>query len=311
VAIRLILAPLHGITNRVFREAYFKRFSGFDEAMAPFILSARSCGAKGAHFKELLPGYSGRAPLVPQLLSNDAEGFLATARALAELGYREVNWNLGCPYPMVTGKGRGSGLLPRPDIIAAFLDEVCAASPLPLSIKLRLGLREAGELLALMPLFEPYPLVRIIVHPRVASQLYTGVVDLDGLEAAIRLTKHRLAYSGDITKLETLAGLQKRFPGIEEWMIGRGALADPFLPARLKGLPESERPMETLEAYLDDVYEGYSDTLAGPRHVLDKMKELWGYLGPSYPERLRLVKDIQGAKSVDAYRRAVGAFFRA
>lgn len=310
MAFRLVLAPLHGITNRVYREAYFRRFSGLDEAMAPFILSARSCGAKGAHFKELLPGYSERAPLVPQLLSNDAEGFLATARALAELGYREVNWNLGCPYPMVTGKGRGSGLLPRPDIIAAFLDAVCAATPLPLSIKLRLGLREAGELLALMPLFEPYPLVRIIVHPRVASQLYTGAVDLDGFEAAMGLTKHRLAYNGDITTPESLVSLQERFPGIEEWMIGRGALADPFLPARLKGLPESGRPLETLEAFLDDVYEGYSDTLSGPRHVLDKMKELWGYLGPRYPARMRLVKDIQGSKSAEAYRRAVNAFFR-
>ncbi len=310
MADRLILAPLHGITNRVFREAYFRRYSGFDEAMAPFILSSRSCGAKGAHFKELLPGYSERAPLVPQLLSNDAEGFLATARALAELGYREVNWNLGCPYPMVTGKGRGSGLLPRPDTIAGFLDAVCAASPLPLSIKLRLGLRDAGEILALMPLFEPYPLERIIIHPRVASQLYTGKVDLEGFEAAAALTKHRLAYNGDITGVESFLSLKRRFPGTEEWMIGRAALADPLLPAKIKGLPDNERPMETLEAFLDDVYEGYSETLSGPRHVLDKLKELWGYLGPSYPSRSRFVKDIQGAKSAEAYRRAVNAFFR-
>ena len=307
---RLILAPLHGITNRVFREAYFKRFAGFDEAMAPFILSSRSCGAKGAHFKELLPGYSERAPLVPQLLSNDAQGFLATVRSLAELGYREVNWNLGCPYPMVTGKGRGSGLLPHPHTVTAFLDAVCADSPLPLSVKLRLGLRDPDEILALMPLLEPYPLTRIIIHPRVASQLYTGSVDLEGFAAAIRGTKHRLVYNGDITSVDTFMHLRRRFPGIDEWMIGRGALADPFLPGRLKGLPDDGRALETLEAFLDDVYEGYSDTLSGHRHVLDKLKELWGYLAPSYPEHQRLVKDIQGAKSAEAYRRAVNAFFR-
>ena len=127
----LCFAPLHGITNRVFRQAYFRHFPGFKEAMAPFIQSVRAGSKVATHFKDLLPGYDHALPLVPQILGNDASGFVDTAVVLADLGYREVNWNLGCPYPMVTGKGRGSGLLPQPERVDAFLDQVCARSPIP------------------------------------------------------------------------------------------------------------------------------------------------------------------------------------
>jgi tRNA-dihydrouridine synthase len=224
---------------------------------------------------------------------------------MADLGYREVNWNLGCPYPMVTGKGRGSGLLPQPERIAAFLDTVCIDSPLPVSVKVRLGFRDPQEILALMPVLNNHPLARVVIHPRLASQMYEGQVDLDGFEAAWALSLHPVTYNGDIRTTQDHVNLSARFLSIGEWMIGRGALSDPFLPARLRGLPTPDGPVRVIKAFHDDLLEAYQEILSGQKHVLDKMKEVWTFLGLWFSADPRWLKKIAGAKTLEAYRNAV------
>jgi tRNA-dihydrouridine synthase len=303
------MAPLHGVTNRVFRNAFVRHFRGFDYAMAPFILSIPAPRSRNAHFKDLFPEYNTRLPLVPQILSNDAVAFAQTASALAELGYAEVNWNLGCPYPMVTGKRRGSGLLPYPESIERFLAEACALSPLPVSIKLRLGLVDAREIMAIMPVLEAFPLKRIIIHPRIASQLYDGSIDLDAFAGAASLSGREVGYNGDIRDVSTWRSLAARFPKVNEWMIGRGAISDPFLPGRIKGASLPDDPKVALEAFHEDLYFGYRETLAGQKHALDKMKEIWSYLGSSFSSDGYGQKEIRKAFSFEAYEKAVRAVF--
>lgn len=312
----LFLAPLHGVTNRVFRQAYFRFFPGFDAAMAPFIQSVKAGSRVATHFKDLLPGYDPAFPVIPQILGNDASDFVDTARVMADLGYHEVNWNLGCPYPMVTGKGRGSGLLPQPERIDAFLYQVCSRSPIPVSVKLRLGFREPQEILALMPVLNRYPLIRVVIHPRLASQMYDGQVDLDGFGLALALSLHPVMYNGDIRDLKTFETLATRFPGIQEWMLGRGAISDPFLSARIQGLPSPCRQATGLQAqaaiiksFHDELLDAYQDLLSGQKHVMDKMKEVWTFLGPWFSSDQRWLKKIAGAKTLDAYRAAVELAF--
>ena len=305
----LSLAPLHGVTNRVFRAAYLAHFSGFDEAFAPFILAVPTARMKGNHFKDLVPNPRISIPLVPQLLGADSEGFLDCARAIAGMGYGEVNWNLGCPYPMVAKKGRGSGLLPHPDRIDRFLDAVCPRFPLALSVKLRLGRADSAEILALMPVLNRYPLKRVIIHPRLGVQMYKGAVDLEGFSRAASLCSHPVGYNGDIADLRAFGDLAARFPAVGEWMLGRGALWDPFLPARIKGLPLPDDRAETLRAFHDDLFASYREVLCGPAHALDKMKEVWSYLGHSFPRGNQELDGIARAKSIDEYSRAVQALF--
>jgi tRNA-dihydrouridine synthase B len=301
----LFLAPLHGVTNRVFRKAYFRYFHGFDAAMAPFIQSVKAGSRVATHFKDLLPGFDPACPVIPQILGNDPSDFVDTARVMADLGYREVNWNLGCPYPMVTGKGRGSGLLPQPERIDAFLAQVCARSPLPVSVKVRLGFRNPQELLTLMPVLNSHPLTKVVIHPRLASQMYEGQVDLDGFEAARALSLHPVMYNGDIRDSQTYKMLATRFPGVQEWMIGRGAISDPFMPARLKGLPAPDDPVRVIKAFHDDLLDAYQAILSGQKHVMDKMKEVWTFLGLWFSTDPRWLKKVAGAKTLEAYRVAV------
>lgn len=307
--LNLQLAPLHGITNRVFRNAFAKHFGGFDSAMAPFILSVHASDARGAHFKDLLPEYNARLPVVPQVLGNDADGFIATATIIAGLGYAEVNWNLGCPYPMVTNKKRGAGLLPHPPLVRQFLAVACSRSPLPVSVKLRLGLVAAGEIMEIMPVLNEFPLKRVIIHPRVGAQLYGGSVDLEGFSAAAELSAHPVTYNGDIRSVACLDSLRLRFPSVDEWMIGRGALSDPFLPGLLKGGVLPPDPVGRFRAFHDELYFSYREVLEGQKHVLDKMKELWTYFGPSLPAEAEAYKALAKAMTFTAYEAAARHVF--
>lgn len=315
------LAPLHGVTNRVFRAAYFRHFSGIDAVLAPFILSVPVTRMKDSHFKDLVPfgaadvgtGPTSSVPLIPQILGNNAEDFVATAKVISDLGYREANWNLGCPYPMVAKKGRGSGLLPYPGKIRSFLDVACARSAVKVSVKLRLGRDDAEEIVSVLPALDGYPLERVILHPRIGTQMYRGAVDLDAFARATRISRHPLMYNGDIADAGFFVKLRGRFPSVTDWMIGRGALYDPFLPQALRepqsaALPESVR-LAALRAFHDDLYEGYRSALCGPAHVLDKMKEVWSYLGRGTKAGRASLDGIARAKTLDAYESAVGKVF--
>lgn len=303
------LAPLHGVTNRVFRKVYFRHFSGFDAAMAPFIASVKPDKLPDRHFKDLAPKEDLGVRLVPQVLGNDASGFVATAGILADLGYDEVNWNLGCPFPVVVNKRRGSGLLPFPDLVAKFLDEACAGSGLPISVKLRLGRADPREILALMPILNAHPLMRVIIHPRLGVQMYRGEVDLEGFAEAAAACGHEVVYNGDIKDARTYEALRSRFPAVREWMIGRWALSDPFLAGRIRAEPRVSDRLGTLRAFHDDLYAGYREVLCGPAHVLDKMKEIWGFLGKSFPRAGKPLGRISQARTFEVYERAVDGVF--
>ena len=305
----LHLAPLHGVTNRVFRIAFFRHFPGFDAAVAPFIPSVNAASVSDTHFRDLLPPANAGIPLIPQILGNDADFFVATVKTLKDYGYDEVNWNLGCPYPMVANKKRGSGLLPFPDLIERFLDVACARTALPISVKVRLGRTDARELFRLMPIFNAFPLKRVVIHPRIGTQMYGGEVDLDGFSEAASLSNHPVMYNGDIKDAETFASLRSRFPSIQQWMIGRWALSDPFLASELKGLTPPADPAASIRAFHDELYEAYREVLFGPKHVLDKMKEVWSFLGGAFPGFARHFKDISKSKTLEAYGYAVAALF--
>lgn len=305
----LCLAPLHGLTNRVFRTVYFKYFDGFDSVVAPFIHAITGADPAQTHFKDVAPRESLDIPVEPQLMSNDADSFIETASMLAGQGYSTVNVNMGCPYPMVTKKRRGAGLLPHPDIVEAFLEAVCSRTSMRISVKLRLGLSNSDEILSIMPVLNKFPLERVIVHPRIATQMYSGAVNLNGFAAAAALSKHEVEYNGDIKDVAYLRALQARFPSIHRWMIGRGAIVNPFLPARLKGLPEPADPSGTIRAFLDELYAGYREVLFGPRHVLDKMKEVCGYIARSFSNTDSMLKSITRAKTLEAYERSVQNMF--
>ncbi len=306
----LYLAPLQGVTEVLFRNLFSRHFPGFDAAMAPFINPQGQANFKEKVLADVLPEHNTGLPLIPQLLHNNAENFVAMAIRLEDLGYRHINWNLGCPAPMIVRKRRGSGLLPYPEAIVSFLEEVLPRLKARLSIKTRLGLNTPGEILDLLPRLDDFPLEEITIHARLGRQLYQGATDLEGFARCQELSRHRLVYNGDITDTAVFNALRRRLPAVQRWMIGRGALSDPFLPAAIKGTEPISRQEKNqrIMAFHEALYDQYSQRLCGPSHLLGRMKQLWTYLIASFPGQEKLLKRIHKARSEEQYQSVMTEF---
>jgi tRNA-dihydrouridine synthase B len=305
----IFLAPLRGLTGAIFRDTYAEFFDGIDSAVAPFLTTIQGSRIKPNQLKELLPENNRRMPVVPQILSKTADKFIVLAKALFDLGYDTVNWNLGCPFPMVARKQRGSGLLPHPDLIEAFLDKTLAAIPNRLTIKTRLGHRHAEEILALLPLFNNYPIAELIIHPRTGVQMYTGRPDVDSFARCLPLSRCPVVYNGDINTCADFETLRGRFPTVSGWMIGRGVLGDPFLPAAIKGLANNDADrIDRFRCFHDTLYERYAQVRHGPAHLVDSMKGYWAYFAAYFPDGERILKQVRKTHSAEHYRELVERF---
>lgn len=303
----LYFAPIRGLTDALFRDTLHTHFRGFDIAIAPFINPQKKSLYEDKMIDDVLPGNNPRWPVIPQLLHNNAEDFLLLARRLADLGYTHVNWNLGCPAPMVARKKRGSGLLPYPEEILDILAKIMEKIPIELSIKTRLGFYSTAETLALLPELDAFPLKEIIIHARLGKQLYKGSTDPDSFEACLQTSAHEIVYNGDINNVESFKELNARFPRVNRWMLGRGALADPFLAETIKGYPSqnTETKRERLHAFHNELFARYETRLSGPGHLLGRLKNLWGYLIASYPGKEKTLKKILKSRTKEEYLKIV------
>jgi len=201
--------------------------------------------------------------------------------------------------------------LPYPDAIISFLDVVLPRLPLQLSIKTRLGLNHPDELAALLPRLNDYPLKEIIIHTRLGKQLYRGATDPERFGQSLALSRHPLVYNGDITDLATWNRLRRQFPDVQRWMIGRGLLADPFLARTIRGEEFSEEQRIAMtRAFHHDLFTGCQELLAGPSHLLGRMKQIWAYLAASFPDSQKLWKKIKKAHTEDHYLAVVDAAFQ-
>jgi tRNA-dihydrouridine synthase len=207
-------------------------------------------------------------------------------------------------------KQRGSGLLPYPEKIEAFLEATIPAIPNRLSIKARLGRKKTDEILTLLQIFNQYPLGEIIIHPRTGKQMYDGEPDLDMFEKCLEASAHNTVYNGDINDLDTFKKFSQRFKTVDRWMVGRGALANPFLPAAIKnGKDSAANKVEVFRAFYDDLFEQYRQELYGPGHLLDRMKGFWTYFSRSFQNSRQIKKKIHRTQKLEHYLKIVDRFF--
>lgn len=307
--IRLHSSPLQGFTDFRFRNAFQKYFGGIDQYMAPYIRLKGKLEIKPANERDILPTNNQSLELIPQIITKEVKEFLYVADYVQKLGYNELNWNLGCPYPMVAKRGMGSGLLSMPEEIDEILDKVNSDSNIRVSVKLRLGYESPKEILRVLPVLEKYPLTNIAIHPRIGKQLYMGVVDLNTFEECLRHSSHTIFYNGDITSVQRFREMEERFPTIHHWMIGRGLIADPFLPSMIKADNKAypKDRYEVFQSFHDTLLASYEEALSGPKHILMKMYSFWEYFIHSFPSAAKGLKKIKKAQSLNAYREVVRA----
>ncbi len=303
----LLSSPLQGLTDFRFRNAFNKYFGGIDTFYAPSFRINGKREIKPAYERDILPENNTGLELIPQIITNNADEFIFAAEYVQKLGYKELNWNLGCPYPMVVKRGMGSGLIKDPTKIDSILHRVHAESGIIVSMKMRLGYETNEEIFQVLPILEKYPIKNIAIHARIGKQLYKGEVDLDSFQKCVDTTGHTVYFNGDITSVPIFNDMAKRFPMIDHWMIGRGIIADPFLPGMIKNNTTEypENRIELLSKFHEMLFRDYSQALSGGRHIIMKMQQFWEYFATSFPNSRKEFKRIKRAKNIKAYEQAV------
>ena len=308
----LLSSPLQGFTDYKFRNAFNHFFGGIDTFYSPYIRLNGKLKIKNSYQKDILLENNTELEVIPQIITNDVDEFLFVSKYVLELGYKELNWNLGCPYPMVTKRGMGSGLISDPEKINAILHQVHNESDILVSMKMRMGYENAEEILDALPVLNNYPLKNIAIHARIGKQLYKGGTDLDAFQKCLDHSKHKMYYNGDITSVAAFKKLQERFTTIDHWMIGRGLIADPFLPSMIKN-NTTEYPknrFDVFKEFHDRIFEEYDAALSGPTPIKMKMLGFWEYFSKSFSNPHKTYKKIKKASNVKAYAVAVREIFK-
>ena len=308
----LLSSPLQGFTDFRFRNAFHKYFGGIDTFYSPYIKLNGKLVVKGSYERDILPENNSTLEVIPQIITNDAEEFLFVAKYVQQFGYKELNWNLGCPYPMVAKCGMGSGLISNTSQIEHILKRVHNETDIIVSMKMRMGYENPTEILDVFPILEQYPIKNIAIHARIGKQLYKGGVDLDSFQKCLDTSKQKIYYNGDITSVEKFRAMQERFPTIDHWMIGRGLIADPFLPSMIKNNTTEypENRYEIFEAFHDEIYKEYDAYLSGPTPIRMKMLGFWEYFSESFSNPQKTFKKIKKAGNSKNYESAVKEIFR-
>jgi len=306
---KVYVAPFQGITTRVFREVFTRHFPGTDKLFTAFFTGIHNEKSLRSRQKELEKVSHNGVSVVPQILSKDGDEILLFGKLCHNRGFSEINWNLGCPFPRVARKMRGSGLLPYPEKIMEILQDIIPSLPVRLSVKCRLGYHNADEIMALLPVFNQFQLSEIIIHTRLGEQMYKGNVDTGTFKKVLKKTTHQTVYNGDIFSSEDMEAMKQQFPQVNHWMLGRGLLADPFLPGQLKGARKPLQPLSTIRKYVDDLYYAYRKNFNDSLRTINVMKELWSYLSLSFDRPERVFGKIKKCTSFDAYENAVNTVF--
>ncbi len=301
-------APMEGITGYVYRNAHSAFFGHVDKYYAPFIAANQNRGFKSREINDILPENNRGQVLVPQLLTNNAKDFIQTSKRIKELGYEEINLNLGCPSGTVVSKNRGAGFLSKREELDVFLDEVFSQSITKISIKTRIGKDSPEEFYELIEIFNKYPIKELIIHPRIQKDFYKNKPNREIFKDALALSKNPVCYNGDIFTFKDYQEFTADFPDTDTVMIGRGLLTNPGMTCSILKNRKLEKSM--LKDFHDKILEDYKKVLFGDRNVLFKMKELWFYMISIFPEPAKYAKKIKKSERLQDYEEAVLSLFR-
>lgn len=235
----IYMAPMEGLTGYVFRRNYEKHFGRgrVDKYFIPFISPNKTDGYTAREREDILPENNKGVTAVPQIMANNSEYFVRAACMLAEMGYKEVNLNLGCPSGTVVSKFKGAGFLAKPDELDRFLYEVMSSpkmQEIDVSIKTRIGMGNPEEFHYLLTIYNQFKFKEIIVHPRVREDYYKNKPNLAAFEEALDYSENPVCYNGDIFTGADYRTLLERFPK-EKYskmtgvMLGRGFVGNPLI----------------------------------------------------------------------------------
>ena len=344
--LKILFAPLQGYTTGIYRKAHAEVFGGVDAYYAPFlriengkprekdlrdleIANAECAGFAGKNCAGSADencastaesdSLEGNAREIPQIIANSVDEFKILADALIAKGYTEIDFNMGCPFPMQVNRHRGAGILNDKQAVQEIMDEIRKRSsaengtanangtaPVKFSVKMRLGQNSPDEAFALLPILNEAPLSQITLHPRLGKQQYKGAIDFKSFEKFYAECRHPLVYNGDITSVSQICEMERKYPKLAGVMIGRGMLARPSLAAEYKGFTNCDASLNCADKILQIhqvIFDHACKTYQGDSQILSHVQSFWEYLEPSIPKKI--FKKIKKAGKLSEYQEAI------
>jgi len=298
----IYFAPLQGYTDAAYRNAHNLYFGGIDRYYTPFVRIEKDA-FRNKDIKDIAIENNHVPNLVPQLIASETDEMQRIVQLFVENGYNEIDINLGCPFPLMVKKKKGSGLLPYPEKIKELLNTINQYPEIQFSIKMRLGLQSPTECLELLPVLNDTPLKHITMHPRLGTQQYKGDVDLVGFNLFYEKCTRPLIFNGDILNVEDINKIRKLYPDLAGIMIGRGLLINPALALEYQNGEElsADEFKEKMMQMHENIYEHYRNRLeGGDAQILNKMKTFWEYPYPGLDRKIK--KRIHKCTRLDKYK---------
>lgn len=302
---------MEGLTGAPFRRVHAKFFGVADRYYLPFVTPTTEPRFTARQLsRELDRDLNRGLNVVPQLLTRRAEDFIWAAKALADLGYQEVNLNLGCPAGTVVAKGKGSGFLQYPDALREFLDRIFSANlPIAISVKTRIGYSHEDEFRALVDIYNDFAdgMDSLTIHPRLRTDFYKGDLRLHVFNRFFTELKMPIGYNGDIITVDDISRVRHRYKPLKMIMVGRALMADPALFRKAAGGNPATLP--EIASFYEALFDSYAQAFQSRKNALMRMKEYWFFQHNLFVGAERAVKQIYKAKTVEDYQAAVETIF--
>ncbi|SFN97912.1 tRNA-U20a,U20b-dihydrouridine synthase [Pseudobutyrivibrio sp. JW11] len=310
---KLYLAPLEGVTDSIYRNTFCKYYGGVDKVYTPFISPNSTFKFTTREFKDIDPDKNDVNITVPQLLTNNEDHFLWAAAEIAALGFKEINFNLGCPSGTVVAKKKGSGLLYYPEELDMMLDSIfnrleteCAiknAKVPNISIKTRLGKVEPEEFYEILGIYNKYPISELTIHPRIQSDYYREPIRMEFFDYAMASSKHPIVYNGDLTSVNDIKLIEEKYSNVNAIMLGRGLISNPELASNYNNQIDNQTiDLDTFKKFHNELLNQYVEILSGEKPVLHRMKEFWSFWQSNFNNCEKAIKKIRKANKIQEYK---------
>lgn len=298
---KILCAPVQGVTDCHWRNAQNEIFGGPDGYYGPF-MRVEHGEIRKRDLADVSPENNTVPVFTPQILACQPKDALRMVDALAEMGYNTIDINLGCPFPPIALHHKGSGVLQYPEEVETLFKELTAVDGVTYSVKMRLGWDDATQWRNIMPLLDIINPSQVTVHPRTGRQQYKGELILDEFVAMLSECHYPIVYNGELKSLDDINRIKEQYPSITTVMIGRGLTEDPAMLC-----PEKANADNYCELH-NRLRDAYTEQLNGGEHqLLMKMKSLWENFLPNAPRKS--LKAIKKATSMAKYNVAVNELF--
>ncbi|HEX9370009.1 MAG TPA: tRNA dihydrouridine synthase DusB [Roseiflexaceae bacterium] len=306
----MILAPMVGVTDSIFRRTILG--IGGCGLVSSEMTNAASVSAKAIRRHHQLDFLPEERPITMQLSGNEPELVAEAARMVESLGADILDINCGCPSPKVTGGGHGSALLRDLPKMERLLRAVKRVVQIPVTLKFRSGWDEHSlNYIDTAKMAESVGVAALALHSRTRTQAYSGVADWSHVAEVKCAVSIPVIGNGDAKDAHD--ALQRlRESGADGVMIGRGAMANPWIFLQIAQLRRGEPPFQPAPAHKRELLLRYLEMCEfemPERLALNKLKQLIGQFSVGLPGSAALREAIHRSTSAAEARDHLDRFF--